>query len=78
VVYPQAVLLLWDVIQQCANIISDPQFIFGRIIEDVEGDLVADTFSAQELTLGRILFRRSLRRSLMGRPGRNAERNLLD
>ena len=40
---PQPVLLLRDVVEQRAQVIPDPQFVFGRVIEDVEGDLVADT-----------------------------------
>ena len=46
---PQAMLLLGNVVEQRAQVIPDPQFVFGRVIEDVEGDLVADAAAAQEL-----------------------------
>ena len=39
---PQSGLLLGDVVQQEPEVVPDPKFIFGRIVEDVEGDLVAD------------------------------------
>ena len=46
---PQPVLLLRNVVEQRAQVIPDPQFVFGRVVEDVEGDLVADAAAAQEL-----------------------------
>ena len=48
----QAALLFGNVVEQSAQVIPDPQFVFGRIVEDVESDLVADTASAQELIGG--------------------------
>ena len=41
-------LLLGNVFQQEANVLPDPQFFLGRVVEDVEGDLVADAAPAQE------------------------------
>ena len=31
-----------NVFQQEADVLPDPKLLFGRIVEDVEGDLVAD------------------------------------
>ena len=46
---PKSRLLLRDVFQQEADVIPDPQFVFGRVVEDVEGDLVADPGPGQEI-----------------------------
>ena len=36
-------------VQQDRNEVADLQFVFGRIVEDVEGDLVADAAPADEV-----------------------------
>ena len=44
--------------------LPDPQLVFGRVVEDVEGDLVADAAAAEEVVggdLGKILLSRSVK-----------------
>ena len=76
---PQTRLLLGDVVEQEADVLPDPQLVFRRVIEDVEGDLVAEAAAAQEVVggdPGQNLVQRSVSGSLMGPPGCSAGRTL--
>ncbi len=46
---PQPWLLLGDVVEQEPDVLPDPEFVLGRVVEDVEGDLVADPAAAEEV-----------------------------
>ena len=46
---PQPVLLPGDVVEERVEVVPDPQFVFGRVVEDVKGDLVAEAAAAQEV-----------------------------
>ena len=49
---PQIWFLLGDVLEQEPHMIPDPQFLLGRVIEDVEGDFVAQALAAEEIVGG--------------------------
>jgi hypothetical protein len=49
VVDPQPRRLLRDLAEQEGDVFAHPEFVFRRVVEDVEGDLVADAGAAQEL-----------------------------
>ena len=44
---PEPRLLLGDVVEQEPDVIPDPKLVFRRVVEDVEGDLVADPAAAR-------------------------------
>ena len=45
----QVRLLFGNMVQQEANVVPDAKFFLRRIVEDVEGDLVANTSGTQEV-----------------------------
>src|SRR5207248_2491442 len=49
VVDPQPRLFAGDVFHQETNVVADPNFVFGRVVEDVERDLVADTAATEKV-----------------------------
>ena len=46
---PQARLVLGDVLQQEADVLPNAKFLLGRVVEDEEGDLVAEALARQEI-----------------------------
>ena len=46
---PKTGLVLGQLCQQKLNVLTNTQFILGRVIEDVEGDLIANTTGTQEV-----------------------------
>jgi hypothetical protein len=44
--------LLGNVVQEELDVVADPQFVFRRVIKDIEGNLVADAFATQESVRG--------------------------
>jgi len=49
VLNPQGGFQLWQLLQQEADMVTDLKLLFGRIVEDVECDLVSDAAAGQEL-----------------------------
>jgi len=75
----QARLVLGDVLQQETNMLPDAKLVLGWIVEDEEGDFIAEALPARnssEVIRGRTWFNRSLRASLMGSPGCNGGHNV--
>ena len=40
---------LGDVVEQEPDVLPDPKLVLGRVVEDLEGDLVADPAAAEEV-----------------------------
>ena len=47
--YPEPWPVLWDVGHEEPDMFTDAEFRFGRVVEDIEGDLVSKPFAAEEL-----------------------------
>jgi len=47
--YPEPWPVLWAVGHKELDMFTDAEFGFGRVVEDIEGDLVSKPFTAEEL-----------------------------